>query len=58
MSNGINFVVTLYRVGVPIQNFNADNLPEARQKMMKAQSTRGVVKVELSVILDTWLPNQ
>ncbi len=54
MGNSLNFVVTLYRVGSAPQNFNADNLPEARQKMLKAQAVRGATKVELSVILDTW----
>ncbi len=51
----MNFVITLYRVGVAYpQHFNADNLPEARLKMLKAQAVRGCSKVELSVILDTW----
>lgn len=50
----MNFIVTLYRNGFAPQNFNADNLPEARQKMLKAQSARGATKVELSVILDCW----
>lgn len=52
-----NFVVTLFRLGYPPQNFNADNLPEARQKMLKAINTRGASKVELSIIIDTWKAN-
>lgn len=52
----LNFVVTLFRNGYPPQHFNADNLPEARQKMLKAQASRGVSKVELSLIIDTWYP--
>lgn len=52
----MNFVITLYRAGLQPQHFNADTLPEARQKMLKAQATRGCTKVELAVIIDTWLP--
>lgn len=59
----MNFVITVYRrqrtnsVGyspLPVQNFNAETLSEARQKMLKAQHMRFVYKVELSVIIDTW----
>lgn len=58
----MNFTVTVYRRQrqgleysyLPVQHFNADTLPEARQKMLKAQHLRFAYKVELSVILDTW----
>lgn len=50
----MNFVIILYRNGYPPQNFNADNLAEARQKMLKAQAAKGADKVVLSVELDTW----
>lgn len=53
-NNALNFVITLYRAGSQPQNFNADNLSEARQKMIKAMSTRGALKVEMSLIIDTW----
>lgn len=52
-----NYVVTLFRLGYPPQNFNATSLPEARQKMLKAINSRNAKKVELSVILDTWEAN-
>jgi hypothetical protein len=62
----MQFIITVYRrqrqgmarppvySPMPVMHFNADNLPEARQKMLKAQAVRYVHKVELSVILDTW----
>lgn len=61
----MNFIITVYRrqrtgwtpaafSPMPVQHFNADNLAEARQKMLKAQSIKFAFKVELSVILDTW----
>lgn len=54
----LEFVITLYRNGYEPQRFNADTLSEARQKMIRAQATRGATKVEMAVLLDRWMPEQ
>ena len=54
----MNFIITLYRRNShSMQHFNAATLPEARAKMLQAQADRYAIKVEMSVILDTWLKN-
>jgi len=55
MVASMNFIITLYRRNShTIQHFNAATLPEARSKMLQAQADRFAIKVEMSVILDTW----
>lgn len=52
----MNYVITVYRTtGNQVQRFNADSLAKALQVYQLRCGERFVHKVEMSVILETWV---